>query len=320
MKLWDLPSAQCLSTLFDHNDRVTSVAFNPDGTCIAAGSADNTVKLWDVRSRQLLQHYAAHDDSVNSVRFHPSGHYLLSTSTDSTIKIWDLREGHVLYTLRAHDGAAMGAAIAPHGDYFASGGADGLVMVWSWGVSPVVAPPAVRGQQPLRHGSRVRKLAKARPSVRKRGTSAWTPGAARVRQPPPSGPRPQPHACHSQSTLSAAAPTPQPSIDPFSAPAAAGTAADDADTSGPLGYAAGRVAVVAHTRVPRRDSRPPRITEHDRLPPAVALLQAPICTPPACRARVVSPMLPTLQAGERRGCCSASGAGGGAFRNEHAAR
>jgi WD40 repeat protein len=30
-----------------HSDRITSVAFSPDGTKIVSGSADKTIKVWD---------------------------------------------------------------------------------------------------------------------------------------------------------------------------------------------------------------------------------------------------------------------------------
>jgi centriolar protein POC1 len=109
---------------------INSVAFHPDGTCIASGSADQTIKIWDLRSSQLLQHYPAHTAAVNQIDFHPSGNYLLSASADATLKVWDLREGHLFYTLHGHTGAVTTARFSPTGEYFASGGSDEQVMVW----------------------------------------------------------------------------------------------------------------------------------------------------------------------------------------------
>jgi WD40 repeat protein len=54
-----LASAMCcvqtrqeLATLKGHTDRVSSVAFSPDGKTLASGSWDHTVKLWVVDARQ----------------------------------------------------------------------------------------------------------------------------------------------------------------------------------------------------------------------------------------------------------------------------
>ena len=139
---------------------VNSVAFHPDGNCIAAGTADHLVKVrwlqkcrlssskvacvaqvWDIRVNKLLQHYTAHSGAVNSVAFHPSGSYLLSAASDNTLKantppphttsqhfiflqIFDLIEGRPYYTLHGHKAPPMGVAFSPAGEYFASVGAD----------------------------------------------------------------------------------------------------------------------------------------------------------------------------------------------------
>ena len=79
---------------------MSTVAFHPEGQCIASGSADKSVKMWDIRSHMLIQHYAAHSEEVTSISMHSSGYYLLSASKDATMKIWDLREGRLLFTLK----------------------------------------------------------------------------------------------------------------------------------------------------------------------------------------------------------------------------
>eukprot|EP00949_MAST-11_sp_MAST-11-sp1_P003683 g3683.t1 len=56
----DPAGGACLQTLEGHSHYVNSVSFSPDGTKVASGSGDNTVKLWDVTSGECLQTLEGH--------------------------------------------------------------------------------------------------------------------------------------------------------------------------------------------------------------------------------------------------------------------
>ena len=43
--IWDLASGQVTQTLTGHKCRVNSITFSPDGSQLASGSADNTIKV-----------------------------------------------------------------------------------------------------------------------------------------------------------------------------------------------------------------------------------------------------------------------------------
>ena len=44
-----------MKTLQGHSDSVRAIGFNPDGTIIASGSADETIKVWDVKTGECLK-------------------------------------------------------------------------------------------------------------------------------------------------------------------------------------------------------------------------------------------------------------------------
>ena len=79
-----------LFTLTGHGGSVGSVAFSPDGSTLASGSYDETIKLWDVARGTELRTLHGHSDWVWSVAFSPDGSTLASGSFDHTVKLWDV--------------------------------------------------------------------------------------------------------------------------------------------------------------------------------------------------------------------------------------
>jgi WD40 repeat protein len=83
-----MKTGQLIRTLEGHNNIVISVNFNQDGTILASGSRDTTIKLWDMKTGQLIRTLEGHNDYVNSVNFNQDGTILASGSYDNTIKLW----------------------------------------------------------------------------------------------------------------------------------------------------------------------------------------------------------------------------------------
>ena len=73
-----------------HEDYVTSVAFNHNGTLLASGSSDETIKLWNLETKTEIATLEGHKYSVNSVAFNHNEALLASESRDKTIKLLNL--------------------------------------------------------------------------------------------------------------------------------------------------------------------------------------------------------------------------------------
>ncbi len=80
-----------IRTLTGHSNKVTSVAFSPDGRILASGSDDHTIKLWDLQTGLQIVTLCGHESYVQSVAFSPDGKTLVSGGYDNTVKVWQVQ-------------------------------------------------------------------------------------------------------------------------------------------------------------------------------------------------------------------------------------
>jgi WD40 repeat protein len=79
---------------------VESVCFNADGTRIAVGSNDSTIRIWNGVTGEECCSLRGHTGPVVSVVFSPDGGRLASGSTDHSVKIWDTASGKEVFSLK----------------------------------------------------------------------------------------------------------------------------------------------------------------------------------------------------------------------------
>jgi WD40 repeat protein len=84
-------------------DFMSSVAVAPDGTWLATGHEDGTVRTWDTATGQPRATLAGHTDGVSAIAIAPDGTRIATTSWDGTIRIWDAEEDSALAVTRADD-------------------------------------------------------------------------------------------------------------------------------------------------------------------------------------------------------------------------
>jgi WD40 repeat protein len=118
-------------TLLGHADRVTGVAYSPDGRTLATGSADGAVVLWEPTTGRMVRTLLGHSTGeIDALAFRPDGGRVVSAGGDGTARLWDTATGQALLTLRGHADRVTGVAYAPDGRRIASCGQDGTVRLW----------------------------------------------------------------------------------------------------------------------------------------------------------------------------------------------
>lgn len=118
VKLWRESDGSFINSLDDHieenskNDvekpEVTSIAFSPDGSLLAGGSTDGTVRIWRVSSGELINTYKSHTEKVTSVFFSLDGQAIFSASWDSKVQLVQVSDGK---QIRKFSGTGSGSLI-----------------------------------------------------------------------------------------------------------------------------------------------------------------------------------------------------------------
>ena len=100
---------------------LTRLSFSPDGSLLAAGSTDHTVRLWSLSTgaERVLR---GHTDAVESARFSPDGSRLVTASADHLVRVWDVASGQTTLVLRGAFGRVSDASFSPDGRWIVTAG------------------------------------------------------------------------------------------------------------------------------------------------------------------------------------------------------
>jgi uncharacterized protein with WD repeat len=117
--LYDAGSLTEVGLLEEHTVQDKSIAFSPNGTLLASGGPDNTIRLWDVKTQQQIGMLQEDTGKVFSVTFSPDGKLLVSGNEAGNICLWDVQTQQQVGLLLGHISGVTSLAFSPDGKLLA---------------------------------------------------------------------------------------------------------------------------------------------------------------------------------------------------------
>ena len=162
VKLWDVNTLNCTGLLRGHEERITSVEWNPingnnDSILLASTAADSTCKLYDCRNNMTgniyknqndnsgsngekkddiiesilpIREFKGHKGIVADCAFHPTGKYIATAGHDYSWRLWDVETGQELQLQDGHSSECSELSFHPDGSLIMTTDWAGIGLLW----------------------------------------------------------------------------------------------------------------------------------------------------------------------------------------------
>jgi RNA polymerase sigma factor (sigma-70 family) len=145
VRLWDVTAGEEVVQMRT-DKQLTGIALSRDGTTVATGEVEGTVRLWQAATGKPLATLKGHTADVYGLGFAPDGKTLASVGNDQRVCVWEVATGKRLHELPVAPAEMFCVAFSPDGKTLASGGRGAGTTVSLWDVATGKELPPPQGQ------------------------------------------------------------------------------------------------------------------------------------------------------------------------------
>ncbi|HTK74326.1 MAG TPA: DUF1549 domain-containing protein [Gemmataceae bacterium] len=135
VQVWDVAKRKLKLSVPVTADTVYGASWSPDGTKLAFGCADNTLRVIDASTGEQVLFQGSHNDWVFDTVFSKDGSHLVSVGRDRTVKLTEVATQRFIDNVTSITPGALKGGVQtvgrhPHRDEVVVGGADGVAKVY----------------------------------------------------------------------------------------------------------------------------------------------------------------------------------------------
>jgi WD40 repeat protein/tRNA A-37 threonylcarbamoyl transferase component Bud32 len=115
LSIWDVVAGKEVLVVSVPGGPPVGLAFNPDGSRLALGTASGGAQLLDVVTGRTVLTLGMGGGTVQDIAFSPDGRLLAAACLDQVIRVWDLKKEKECFTLVGHTAQVSSVAFTPDG-------------------------------------------------------------------------------------------------------------------------------------------------------------------------------------------------------------
>jgi len=136
ISIYDAKTYQLITTIKAHSLSISSMLYSPDGSILASGSTDNTIKLWNPGG-SLIRTISDKTGFIASIDFSRDGRKIVCAGSDydktGFVKVFDVNSGALIMEIKDLKFEAFDAKFSPDGRYIAGALKNKTMAVWDAG-------------------------------------------------------------------------------------------------------------------------------------------------------------------------------------------